>query len=49
MVVHGSVGVNESLLTGEPNIIHKAKDDRVLSGLLSQQAHVTIKLIQLEN
>ncbi|HQB96327.1 MAG TPA: HAD-IC family P-type ATPase [Bacilli bacterium] len=32
VVVHGSVGVNESLLTGEPNIIHKAKDDRVLSG-----------------
>ena len=32
LVVHGAVGVNESLLTGEPNIVHKDKDDRVLSG-----------------
>ena len=32
LVVHGAVGVNESLLTGEPNIVHKGKDDRVLSG-----------------
>lgn len=32
VLVHGSVGVNESLLTGEPNIIYKNRDSRVLSG-----------------
>lgn len=32
VVTHGSVGVNESLLTGEPDIIHKSTDARVMSG-----------------
>ncbi|MDY0214661.1 MAG: HAD-IC family P-type ATPase [Bacilli bacterium] len=32
VVVEGSAGINESLLTGEPDIIHKGKEDRILSG-----------------
>lgn len=32
VLVYGSVGVNESLLTGEPDIIHKSVEDKVLSG-----------------
>ncbi len=31
-LIHGSVGVNESLLTGEPDIVHKGEKDRVMSG-----------------
>ncbi len=31
-LIHGSVGVNEALLTGEPDIVHKEEMNRVLSG-----------------
>ena len=32
VVINGSAGVNESLLTGEPDIIYKTIDSKVLSG-----------------
>ena len=31
-LIYGSVGVNESLLTGEPDVVYKEEKSRVLSG-----------------
>ena len=49
IVLDGTIGVNESLLTGEPDIIYKSKGDTVYSGSYVVNGKATVKVDKVGN